>query len=90
MLPLLFSPERRCLRQAGLPYIDRPRIPPHSSARTERPPFFWLNLLQRSCCSELTGCFSLITRRYWPREKRWLPALIPKCYGRARSAGRSP
>ena len=26
-------------------------------ARTERPPFFWLNPLQRSCCPEFTGCF---------------------------------
>ena len=27
------------------------------AARTERPPFFWLNPLQLSCCSEFTGCF---------------------------------
>jgi hypothetical protein len=83
-----FAPGRSAL-------LDRPRIPPHSSTRTERPPFFWLNLPKRSCCSESTGrwlvpnhylsrekrwLLGLITKRYWSREKRWLLGLITKRY----------
>jgi hypothetical protein len=83
-------------RQAGLPYFDRPRIPPHSSACTERPPFFWLNLARallllrvywllglikkRYRSREKHWLLSLITRRYWSREKRWLLGLITKRY----------
>jgi hypothetical protein len=33
---------------------------------------------------------ALITKRYWSREKRWPLALITKRYGRARSAGCPP
>ncbi|MFN9983778.1 MAG: hypothetical protein ACK53Y_27885, partial [bacterium] len=53
--PPPLTPEMAILRQAGLPYIDHPRILPRSSARTERPPFFRLNLLKRPWRSEFTG-----------------------------------
>ncbi len=86
MLRPLLTPEMAILRQAGLPYIDRPRILPHSPARTERPLFFWLNRLERPCRPEFTGR-STDHKMLWPREKRWLLRLIKRCYGRARSAG---
>jgi hypothetical protein len=75
--------------------LDRPRIPPHSSARTARPPLFWLDLPKRFCCSETTGrwlvhnrywsrekrrLLGLFTKRYWSREKRWLLGLFTKRY----------
>ena len=77
MLPLLLTPEMAILRQAGLPYIDRPRILPHSPARTERPLFFRLNLLERPCRSEFTGR-STDPSMLWPREKRWPLDLVTK------------
>ena len=57
MLPLLKrkAPEIALFASGRSALCDRPRIPPHSLARTERPPFFRLNLLEHSCRSELTG-----------------------------------
>ncbi|MFO0005429.1 MAG: hypothetical protein ACK559_30305 [bacterium] len=43
------------MRQAGLPYVTDLEFLRTFSARTERPPFFRLHLLERSCRSELTG-----------------------------------
>ncbi len=79
-------PETAILRQAGLPYIDRPRILPHSPAHTERPLFFRPNLLERPCRSEFTGR-STDPKMLWPYEKHWPLDLITRCSGRARSAG---
>ena len=57
MLPLLKrkAPEIALFASGRSALYDRPRIPPHFPARTERPPFFRLNLLERSYRSEFTG-----------------------------------
>ncbi len=42
--------------------LGRPRIPPRSSARTAPSPLFWLNLLARSCCAKIAGCWLVLKR----------------------------
>ncbi len=93
--PPPLTPEMAISASVRSASLDRPRIPPHSSARIERPPLFWLDLPKRFRCSESTGrwlvhirywsrekpwLLGLITKRYWSREKRWLPGLITKRY----------
>jgi hypothetical protein len=67
--PPPLTPEMAILRQAGLPYIDRPRIPPHFPCSYRAPTFLlakpaaallllrihWL-LLKRTCCVNTAGC----------------------------------
>ena len=47
--------------------LDRPQLPPHSSARTERPPFFWLKPAQAHLL----------------RQHSWLPLKRTRCVNTA-------
>jgi hypothetical protein len=84
--PPPLTPEMAIPASVRSALLDRPRIPPRSSARTVRSPLFWLNLLKRFCCSEITGCW-FAPKRFWLRERRWLLARSQNALGRLRSAG---
>jgi hypothetical protein len=67
--------------------LGRPRIPPHSSARTAHSPLFWPDLLKRSCCVEVAGCW-LVLKRFccvevagcWLIPKRFCCVEVAGCW----------
>jgi hypothetical protein len=56
--PPPLTPEMAISASVRSASLDRPRIPPHSSACTARSLLFWPDLLKRFCCAEITGCCS--------------------------------
>ena len=84
--PPPLMPETAILRQAGLPYIDRPRILPHFP-RSYRAPTFLPAKPARAPLPLRILWRPTDPKMLWPREKRWPLDLITRCSGRARSAG---
>ena len=87
--PPPLTPEMAISSSGRSALLDRPQIPPHSSARTERPPFFrlkpaqahllrqhrWLPL-KRTCCVNTAGLPVAL-----PRVARFLlvpPVVLPR------------
>ncbi len=78
--PPPLTPETAISASVRSASLDRPRIPPHSSARTACSPLLLARPAQALLLLRNYWLLGLFTKRYWSREKLWLLGLFTKCY----------